>query len=219
MFAMSATHTTQPTLAEKLCREVARPVDQLVRRLRGDWQRKPRVAKQWLRDFRVDCDTVEPAGVALLQQLVRESQQHTGPIVEIGTLVGITTTQMALAKAPQQKIVTVDAYCWNPWGFGADAHESITRQVLYYLIARGEVELVRADKNKFYRDYQGEAPAMVFLDAMHDYDETKKDIEWARAAGAEIIAGHDYCTKFPGVMRVVDEFGGPRQLGGTVWVL
>jgi len=34
-------------------------------------------------------------------------------------------------------------------------------------------------------------PAMVFVDAVHDYPETKKDIEWAQKVGARIIAGHD----------------------------
>ena len=66
---------------------------------------------------------------------------------------------------------------------------------------------------------QGPAPSMVFLDAMHDYAETKKDIQWAKRAGAKIIAGHDYCDAFPGVKRIVDECGGPRELGGSVWVL
>jgi hypothetical protein len=54
---------------------------------------------------------------------------------------------------------------------------------------------------------------------VHDYEETKKDIEWARGSGAKIIAGHDYCDEFPGVKQVVDEFGGPRKLCASVWVL
>ena len=54
---------------------------------------------------------------------------------------------------------------------------------------------------------------MVFLDAIHDYEETKKDIEWARLVGAKIIAGHDYCDEFPGVKQIVDEMGGPARAG------
>ena len=60
---------------------------------------------------------------------------------------------------------------------------------------------------------------MVFLDAMHDYEETKKDIHWAQSVSAKIISGHDYCDEFAGVKQIVDEFGGPRELGGSVWVL
>jgi hypothetical protein len=75
------------------------------------------------------------------------------------------------------------------------------------------------DKNEFFAGYRGAAPAMVFLDAVHDYEETKKDIQWARSVGAKIISGHDYCKEFPGVKQAVDEFGGPRQSAGTVWRL
>jgi hypothetical protein len=163
--------------------------------------------------------TVEPDGIPLIQRLVRESRQHAGPIVEIGTLIGITTTNIALAKAPHQKIISVDNYCWNPWGLAPEVHEALTSQLLEYLIQTGHVERIRMDKNDFFRDYQGPAPAMVFLDAYHDYDETKKDIEWARQVGARIISGHDYCDEFPGVKQIVDECGGPRELAGTVWVL
>jgi hypothetical protein len=163
--------------------------------------------------------TVEPEAIPFIQRLVRESSQYSGPIIEIGTLLGVTTTNMALVKAPPQKIITVDVYCWNPWGLTPDTHEALTRQVLYYLEQTGHVECIRRDKNEFYRDYAGPAPAMVFLDAWHDYEETKKDIEWARRVGAKIISGHDYCDEFPGVKEAVDEFGGPRELAATVWVL
>ncbi|MEX0612587.1 MAG: class I SAM-dependent methyltransferase [Pirellulales bacterium] len=163
--------------------------------------------------------TVEAEGIPLIQRLVRESRTHSGPIVEIGTLLGVTTTNMALAKTPQQRIITVDVYCWNPWGLTPDVHEALTAQVLYYLTQTGQVECVRMDKNEFYRTYEGPPPAMVFLDAWHDYDETKKDIQWAIGVGAKIISGHDYCDEFPGVKQAVDEFGGPCQLAGTVWAL
>jgi hypothetical protein len=128
-------------------------------------------------------------------------------------------SNLNLAKAPNQKIITVDVYCWNPWGLTPEAHEALAAQVLHYLVETGQVERVRMDKNEFFASYQGVAPALVFLDAWHDYEETKKDIEWARSAGARIIAGHDYCDEFPGVKQAVDEFGGPRELAGTAWLL
>jgi hypothetical protein len=163
--------------------------------------------------------TIESECIPFIQRLVRESRKFPGPIVEIGTLIGITTTNLALAKAPNQKIITVDVYCWNPWGLTPEAHEALAAQVLHYLVETGQVERVRMDKNEFFASYQGVAPALVFLDAWHDYEETKKDIEWARSAGARIIAGHDYCDEFPGVKQAVDEFGGPRELAGTAWLL
>jgi predicted O-methyltransferase YrrM len=163
--------------------------------------------------------TIEPEAIPFVTQLVRESRKYPGPIIEIGTLLGVTTTNMALAKAPDQKIITVDVYCWNPWGLPPDAHAALASQVLYYLAQTGDVEIVRMDKNEFFRTYKGPSPSMVFLDAWHDYDETKKDIQWAKRVGAKIIAGHDYCDEFAGVKQIVDEYGGPRESSGTVWVL
>jgi hypothetical protein len=217
-------------IARKLWREVSRPIRQLSRRVHGaapqTTSAAPSLAHPYLTGsgagvagFHPQQATVEAAGIPLIQRLVRESRQHPGPIIEVGTLLGITTTNMALAKAPEQKIISVDLYCWNPWGLTPDVHEALTSQVLYYLTQTGHVERVRMDKNEFFSKYRGPAPSMVFLDAMHDYDETKKDIEWARRAGAKIISGHDYCDAFPGVKQIVDECGGPRELGGTVWVL
>jgi len=75
------------------------------------------------------------------------------------------------------------------------------------------------DKNPFYETYRGPSPALVFLDADHTYEETKKGVLWAKSVGAQLIAGHDYSAEFPGVQQVVHEFGGPRETGGIVFLL
>ena len=214
---------TNLTLAQKAWRELCRPF-----RPRKTAQRRlvPPPAQEPLAPlssaalpFDPQLSTVEPAGLALLRRLVREAADYPGPIIEIGTLAGITATHMALAKRPEQKIITVDNYCWNPWNWPADQHHAMARQVLHYLTETGHVELVRADKAQFYASYSGPPPALVFLDAWHTYEETKKDIDWARSVGARLIAGHDYCDQFPGVIQIVNERGGPREIAGWVWVL
>lgn len=235
--ATGASHppSASSRLAHKVWREAARPFRQLSRRLdstpggkQASSLEEPNRAESQpyltgngvgLASFHPQQATVEDAGIPLIQKLVRESAQYPGPIIEVGTLLGITTTNIALAKAPAQKIITVDLYCWNPWGLAPDVHEALTSQVLHYLVQTGQVERIRMDKNEFFRTYRGPAPSMVFLDAIHDYEETKKDIEWAKSVSAKIISGHDYCDAFPGVKQIVDECGGPRELGGTVWAL
>ncbi len=163
--------------------------------------------------------TVGCEEILLLEELVRESGQFEGPIVEIGTLLGVSTTQMALWKNPGQRIITVDAFKWNPWGLTADQHRALTTQMLYYLSRTGHVDLVVMDKDDFYDRYSGGPPSLVFLDAWHTYEETAKDIAWAKRAQARIICGHDYTNEFPGVIQAVDEQGGPRKLQGTLWCL
>jgi hypothetical protein len=218
-------------IAHKVWREVARPIRRLSRRAHGALPATGAIApaapaQPYLTGagagfvgFHPQQATVEAAGIPLVERLVRNSCAYPGPIIEIGTLLGITTTTMALAKAPEQKIITVDLYCWNPWGVSPEVHEAMAATVLHYLVRTGQVERVSMDKSDFFRTYRGPAPAMVFLDAMHDYEGTKEDILWAKSVGARIIAGHDYCDEFPGVKQIVDEMGGPRELAGTVWAL
>jgi predicted O-methyltransferase YrrM len=205
---------------QRVCREVARPFRRRTwLKWTGQKQALFELDQSRLLSFEFASGTVEPAGLEFLTKLVQLSQQYPGPIVEIGTLFGRTATHMALAKSPQQKIITVDAYCWNPWGLSQECHFQLTARMLHYLVASGQVEQRRMDKNEFYARYRGPAPALVFLDAAHSYEETRKDLVWAKAAGAALIAGHDYAPRYPGVIQAVDEFGGPQELGGSVFWL
>lgn len=155
----------------------------------------------------------------LLQELIELSNALPGPILEIGTLFGETTTRMALWKEPRKKIITVDNYSWNPWGIGSSTHQSLTKRVLRYLTETGHVEVHCCDKDAFFRDYKGERPSLVFLDADHTYEATKADIEWAQRIGARIISGHDYSDDAPGVGRAVQEAGGAARHAGGLWAL
>ena len=167
----------------------------------------------------VTAGTVLEHEYPLLRHLVEESNSRPGPIIEIGTLFGFTTSRIAVALAPGKRIITVDNYSWNPWHLSSEQHYAMTANVLHYLRAVGKVEQVRCDKDEFYREYRDEPPALVFLDAIHTYSETKADIEWARKMKAAIITGHDYSDEFPGIKKAVEEFGGPVSLCGTVWRL
>jgi hypothetical protein len=203
----------RPGFLSRIWRETARPFRRKTWRKWSGRQPNPGL------DFNFAEGSVEPAGFALLAELVQRSGRFHGPIVEIGTLFGRTTTHLALTKRPEQKIITVDAYCWNPLGLSPQCHYELTTQMLHYLTQSGHVQQLRMDKQEFYSTYNGPAPALVFLDAAHSYEQTRLDIEWARLVGAKIIAGHDYSPRFPGVQQVVHEFGGPKELRGTVFVL
>jgi predicted O-methyltransferase YrrM len=226
-----------PTLASRAARKLWREVSRPIRRISRPTINTPEIAMPQevesqpatqvyltgsgagVAGFHPQQATVEPEAIEFIQRLVRESGRFPGPIIEVGTLLGVTTTNIALAKSPRQKIITVDNYCWNPWGLSPDVHAALAKQVLQFLISTGQVEQIRMDKNAFFNSYRGDAPSMVFLDAVHDYEETKKDIEWSRQAGAKIISGHDYSDEFPGVKKIVDELGGPRELCASVWRL
>jgi len=118
------------------------------------------------------------------------------------------------------EILTVDNFCWNTFGLVPDLHYSITRRLLANATSHLNVELVREDKDRFYEQYAGPAPSLVFLDADHGYEATRADIAWALRAGTRCICGHDYdADKFPGVVQAVEESGGCAERVETLWLL
>ena len=163
--------------------------------------------------------SVQSDELPLLRRLVEQANARPGPIIEIGTLFGMTTLHFMRWKTPEKRILTVDNYCWNPCGFTPAEHLALTSAVLTMPCELGEIQLVRQSKDEFYRDYRGQTPALVFLDADHTYAATRDDLEWARGTGCELICGHDYAVEFPGVTRAVDEAGGTLDRCGTVWQL
>lgn len=154
-----------------------------------------------------------------LGELVRASDPER-PIIEIGTLFGFSTIVMTLVKSPRQRLITVDNYSWNPLGLQPEAHYQLTRNRLKEATSEHGVEQMRMDKDEFYRNYSGPAPALFFCDADHSYEATKADLEWARSVGATIICGDDYDHPFQrGTAQAVDELGGPSRLFGGLFVL
>ena len=154
-----------------------------------------------------------------LGQIVRDSDP-TRPIIEIGTLFGFSSIVMTLFKHPEQQLITVDNYCWNPLGLSPDAQHATTRNRLKEASADFSVQVLRMDKEAFYRSYQGPAPAVFFCDADHSYEATKADILWARSVGASVICGDDYDHPFQrGTAQAVDELGGPARLAGGLFVM
>lgn len=143
-----------------------------------------------------------------------------GPIIEVGTLFGWSTQIMAWCKREDRELITVDNYSWNPLHLSPAMHYAIVEEVLSEAVAKFNVRQVRMDKDSFYAAYTDASPALIFLDADHSYEATRADILWAKEAHAGIICGHDYNSpNCPGVVQAVDEFGGPRQLIETLWVL
>ena len=69
------------------------------------------------------------------------------------------------------------------------------------------------------RKYIGDPVTFVYIDAVHEYEPVKSDIEYWRYRAAA-IGGHDYGGNFPGVKRAVDEaFGKPDAVfQDTSWV-
>lgn len=140
-------------------------------------------------------------------------------IVEIGTLYGSATRILAMGAPAGCRVISVDNYSWNPHHIAADSHAALAQRVLRQEISEGRVELVRMDKNQYFATSNEPRIGLAFLDAIHSYEETLADIDWAISRNVNVVSGHDYSPLFPGVIRAVNERGGPRILVDTLWVL
>ena len=149
--------------------------------------------------------------------LAAESGDGPEAIVEIGTLFGFTTSAMA-AKS-KRKIITVDIFCWNPFGWPPKYHRMFTTKILQNAIENGKIEIVVQESAKFRASWNMPPPAMIFLDADHSYEPVRDEIAWAKKIGIPIIAGHDYGDPTFGVTRAVDEAFPQESIHtqGRVW--
>lgn len=162
--------------------------------------------------------SVQPDELIFLQELVSRSNLFEGPVVEVGTLFGFTTQSIALWKKPEKEIITIDDYSWNPLGMVPLAHRDFTRRSLAYLCSQCHTSLFEGTSADFHASYKGPPPAMIFIDASHEYEHVLGEITWARQAGVPIIAGHDYSKFWPGVRQAVEEsFGTDFKVSGTLW--
>lgn len=148
--------------------------------------------------------------------LVRWLPTH-GTVVEVGTLFGLTAIELARRSADGVRIITVDNFCWNPFGLPPSAHENFTRRILRPWIENGKVELLAMGSEEF-RANMKQIPEMVFFDADHRYEAVKDEIAWAKSAGIKTICGHDYGNKKFGVTQAVDEaFPNGVETAGMCW--
>lgn len=162
--------------------------------------------------------SVQPDELAYLQELVVRSNLFEGPVVEVGTLFGFTTQSIAMWKKAEKELITIDDYSWNPLGLPPQAHREFTRRCLAYVCSQCRTTLFEGTSSDFHKAYSGPPPAMIFIDASHEYPQVLAEITWARQAGVPIIAGHDYSRFWPGVRQAVEEsFGTDFNVSGTLW--
>lgn len=184
------------------------------------WFKRRRVLSylRYCREGGSSSGTVDRIEFKELRRLAEMSQRHGGPIIEIGTLFGLSCQALCLGKADHQCVFAVDRFSWNPIGLPTWRHREMTRNNLAFFIEGGDVQLVEKEAREFYLNYHGAQPALVFIDAGHSYESVKNDINWAVGQDAFIICGDDF--SFPGVEKAVRErFGSEFKIVGDMWIV
>jgi predicted O-methyltransferase YrrM len=152
-------------------------------------------------------------------------------IVEIGSWMGRSTR--CLADSTPGRVIAVDT--WK--GSDEDEHRRILagqpEDWLFNEFAKNLGGHINTGKVIPYQATSLEAaldftehdckPDMIFIDASHDYENVKADLEawYPLLAPGGLFCGHDFNTNHPGVMRAVTEkFSEAKKMsGGSIWYL
>ncbi|MBE7214198.1 class I SAM-dependent methyltransferase [Shewanella benthica] len=154
-----------------------------------------------------------------IKHAVVQSGKYKGPIVEIGALFGHTTNLLASMKRTGVILITVENFTWNPFSLPPEVHRQFTMRTLRYALEHCSTQVFDGNAADFYLANATLKPSLIFIDAGHDYESVRKDIDWAVSTGCPVISGHDYTDAHPGVVKAVDEtFGDNISLYGSVWI-
>ena len=137
---------------------------------------------------------------------------------EIGVWKGGFSSSI-LSRCAVDKMICVDP--WNGVGMTSEFDgDEVYEEAKAALNAFGaRVQIVRKTSIEAANDVDDGSLDFVYIDALHMYDEVKKDIEaWLpKVRSGGILAGHDYKKKrMCGVKRAVDEFFGEENVSHTV---
>lgn len=161
-----------------------------------------------------------------LVELIRESGARE--IVEVGVYKCVTSMAV-LMNCDVDRYYMVDPWC-NYWDSGAGeadrgSPKDIDWEVLYEAALEvgnrfAAAEVLRLPSVSAAMTYIPGELDLVFIDGDHSYEGVKADIEaWLpKVRRGGILAGHDYYTRWPGVVRAVDEaFEDLEFMPDTVW--
>jgi len=140
------------------------------------------------------------------------AQLELKTFVEVGCKEGRTTGHI-LKTIPDSRVLAID-----PW-IVQESNGDPTRETYKdWDFAKIETQFwehvgENKDRCEMFRGTSAEAAGfgdsydLVFIDALHDRDSVKQDIElwWPKVRVGGVLAGHDYNHKWPGVERAVSE--------------
>jgi len=174
----------------------------------------------------IDIDYLTPRRHApyLVEMVLKRHPEWTRG-AEVGVAMG-RTLLLILQKCPNLSMLAVDAFTYIPDSENSGLYEDMdhsNNEACVRAVAAAYPERVEILKGVSYEvaaQVPDESLDFVFIDASHMYEEVKKDIiAWSpKVKPAGWILGHDYCGRWPGVVKAVDEvFGTPMKLEHSTW--
>lgn len=150
-------------------------------------------------------------------KLVKLLASRGESIIEIGCWKGNTTKELLKVC---DKVCVVDHFNGSPQDISGNLakRSDIYQEFKDNVGNHPNLTILRGDSIEMSKSLNGDMFDMVFIDAGHEYDEIKADIEAWLPKAKKIISGHDYCDDFPGVKKAVEEkFSSSVKREGSVW--
>jgi len=146
-----------------------------------------------------------PEEHAFLLRLL-EAERLPGPHLEIGTAAGGTLAAMmrCFGDADRPPFVVVDRMTYFP-----DQLETVRRNLQEHGLRADDVDFRVATSAAALREAtrRRERFDFMLIDASHKILSVTADLRWTRLLSpGGILCLHDYCQRFPGVVRPVDRF-------------
>jgi len=149
-------------------------------------------------------------------QIIKYLASKSRSIVEVGCWKGRSTKEFL--EACSGTVYAVDHFCGSLsdvsslQAYNLDIYHDFLDNVSGY----DNLKILKGNSTDIAKEFN-EIVDMVFIDAGHDYEECKSDIEAWLPKCKRIIAGHDYGDDFPGVMKAVNEKFTNINLVNSIW--
>lgn len=148
-----------------------------------------------------------------------------GICVEVGSWLGRSAAYFAEQAEPMYECLVL--HCVDTWE-GSEEHKQYVASHDVYTefcenvsdwIVRGTIVPVMGKSVEVAKTYEDGSVEFVFIDASHEYDDVRADIQawWPKLREGGYFGGHD--INWPGVHRAVREsFPGVKPLGSS-WLV
>lgn len=149
--------------------------------------------------------------------------RDNGTIVELGAWKGRSSAFLVVEAKNKSKDIQV--HIVDTWQ-GSQEHTDSMKDGLYEKFISNMAPLNglytahRMTSNEASRLFEDGSLDGVFIDADHSYEAVRQDIQnWLpKIRSGGILAGHDYISTFPGVVKAVNELLHGFGLYGQCWV-